>query len=126
MKLKEQISRIKSMMEIFGMNKLIKENDRNLISSFKRRMDLEYLDWLVDYSFIQIERQIGGICKMDYNDFNKGVKELVSGYLYDEYFYDILDYDNNDWDIIYNYIIEFIESEYGVELRYRYNKACSK
>jgi hypothetical protein len=106
---------------------IIKEDDEKAIRLFKRRLDLEYMDWLIDNAVISIERRFGSICSMgDDKVFIQGVTELVSEDLYNEYFYDIFETDNDEWDPIYRFIFKFIESEYGVELRYRFNKACRK
>ena len=106
---------------------IIKEDDAKAIRLFKRRLDLEYMDWLIDNAVITIERRFGSICSMgDDKVFIQGVTELVSEDLYNEYFYDIFETDNDEWDPIYRFIVEFIKSEYGVELKYRFNKACRK
>ena len=101
----------------------MKEETSNPVNLIKRRLDV--VDWLVDFSVREIERQYNGICKVRTpENFVEIVIERTGDGMYWDYFADTIDDDSDEWAQMYRFIEKYVENKFGDKLRQHYHMQC--
>ncbi len=102
---------------------ILKEETSNPVNLIKRRLDV--VDWLVDFSVREIQRQYGNICKVRTpENFVEIVIEKVGDGMYWDYFADTIDDDSDEWGRMYRFIERYVENKFGDKLRQHYHMNC--
>ncbi len=102
---------------------ILKEETSNPVNLIKRRLDV--VDWLVDFSVREIERQYNGICNTRTpENFVETVIEKVGDGMYWDYFADTIDDDSDEWGRMYRFIEKYVENKFGNKLRQHYHMNC--
>ena len=103
--------------------RLLRENNSNPINPILRRLDV--VDWLVEFSVREIERQYNGICKVRTpENFLEIVIEKTGDGMYWDYFSDTLDDDSDEWGEMYRFISIYVYQKFGNKLRQHYHTQC--
>jgi len=104
---------------------ILKEETSNPINKIKRRLDV--VDWMVEFSVREIQRQYGNICKIKTpENFVATVIEKVGDGMYWDYFAKTVDDDSDEWGQMYRFIERYVENKFGDTLRLNFNKLCKK
>ena len=102
---------------------ILKEETSSPINLIKRRLDV--IDWLVDFSVREIQRQYGNICKVRTpENLVEIVIEKVGDGMYWDYFADTIDDDSKEWGQMYRFIEKYVEHKFGDKLRQHYHTNC--
>ena len=105
--------------------RLLRENNSNPINPILRRLDV--VDWLVEFSVREIERQYNGICKVRTpENFLEIVIEKTGDGMYWDYFSDTIDDDSKEWGQMYRFIEKYVETKFGDTLRSNFNRLCRR
>ena len=102
---------------------ILKEETSSSTLKIKRRIDS--VDWLVEFSVREIERQYNGICNTRTpENFVETVIEKVGDGMYWDYFADTIDDDSDEWGRMYRFIEKYVENKFGNKLRQHYHMNC--
>jgi hypothetical protein len=102
---------------------ILKEETSSSTLKIKRRIDS--VDWLVEFSVREIERQYNGICNTRTpENFVETVIEKVGDGMYWDYFADTIDDDSDEWGRMYRFIEKYVENKFGDKLRQHYHMQC--
>ena len=106
-----------------SIRRILREETSNPINLILRR--LESLDWLVEFSVRETQRQYGNICKVRTpENFVEIVIEKVGDGMYWDYFADTIDDDSDEWGRMYRFIERYVENKFGDKLRQHYHMNC--
>jgi len=101
----------------------LQEELSNPINSIRRRLDV--VDWLVEFSVREIERQYNGICKVRTPEtFLEIVIEKTGDGMYWDYFANTIDDDSDEWNEMYRFISIYVEQKFGDKLKQYYHTQC--
>jgi hypothetical protein len=102
---------------------ILKEETSSSTLKIKRRIDS--VDWLVEFSVREIERQYNGICNTRTpENFVETVIEKVGDGMYWDYFADTIDDGSEEWGQMYRFIEKYVENKFGDKLRQHYHMQC--
>jgi hypothetical protein len=102
---------------------ILKEETSSSTLKIKRRIDS--VDWLVEFSVREIERQYNGICNTRTpENFVETVIEKVGDSMYWDYFADTIDDGSEEWGQMYRFIEKYVEHKFGDKLRQFYHVNC--
>jgi hypothetical protein len=108
-----------------SIRKILREETSNPINLILRR--LESLDWLVEFSVREIERQYNGICKVRTpENFVEIVIEKTGDGMYWDFFAETIDDSSDEWGQMYRFIEKYVETKFGDTLRSNFNRLCSR
>jgi hypothetical protein len=103
--------------------RILREEISNPINLIKRRIDT--VDWLVEFSVREIERQYNGICNVRTpENFVEIVIEKTGDGMYWDYFSDTIDDDSKEWGQMYRFIEKYVENKFGDKLRKHFHTQC--
>jgi hypothetical protein len=103
--------------------RLQNENVTKSQVSILRRIDS--VDWCVEFSVREIERQYNGICNTRTpENFVETVIEKVGDSMYWDYFADTIDDGSEEWGQMYRFIEKYVEHKFGDKLRQFYHVNC--
>ena len=86
---------------------------------------LESLDWWVEFSVREIERQYNGICNVRTpENFVEIVIEKSGDGMYWSYFSDRIDDSSEEWGQMYRFIEKYVETKFGDKLREHFHIQC--
>lgn len=102
---------------------ILKEETSNPVNTIKRRLDV--VDWMVEFSVREIQRQYNTICNVKTADFFvEIVTEKVGDGIYWDYFGDTITDDSPEWTQMYRFIEKYVEHKFGDKLRQHYHMKC--
>ena len=102
---------------------ILKEETSNPVNTIKRRLDV--VDWMVEFSVRDIQRQHGDICNVKTADFFvEIVIEKVGDGMYWDHFADAIDDYSPEWTQMYRFIEKYVEHKFGDKLRQHYHMQC--
>lgn len=106
-----------------SIRRMLREEISNPVNLIKRRIDT--VDWLVEFSVREIQRQYGNICKVrTFEIFLFIVIEKVGDGMYWDYFANTIDDDSEEWTKMYEFISIYVEHKFGDKLRQHYHTQC--
>ena len=106
-----------------SIRRILREETSNPINLILRR--LESLDWLVEFSVREIERQYNGICNVRTpENFVEIVIEKTGDGMYWDYFANTIDDDSDEWNEMYRFISIYVEQKFGDKLKQYYHTQC--
>lgn len=107
-----------------SIRKILREEISNPVNLIKRRLNT--VDWLVDFSVKEIQRQYkGNICNAgNPENFLFLVIEKTGDEMYLDYFADLIDENSKEWEEMYEFISIYVEDKFGDELRQHYHTQC--
>ncbi len=105
--------------------KVLREETSNPINLILRR--LESVDWLVEFSVREIQRQYNGICNVRTpENFVEIVIEKTGDGVYWDYFSESIDEGSDEWGQMYRFIEKYVEAKFGDTLRSNFNRLCRR
>ena len=114
---------------LFNMNlqesirRILREETSNPINLILRRLDS--LDWLVEFSVREIQRQYNGICNVRTpENFVEIVIEKTGDGMYWDNFAEKIDDDSEEWGQMYRFIEKYVETKFGDMLREYFHTQC--
>jgi len=106
-----------------SIRKILREEISNSVNSVLRR--LHEVDWLVEFSVREIQRQYNGICNVGTSEnFVETVIEKTGDGMYWDFFADTIDDGSEEWGKMYRFIEKYVENKFGDELRKHFHTQC--
>ena len=106
-----------------SIRRILREETSNPINLILRR--LESLDWWVEFSVREIERQYNGVCNVRTpENFVEIVIEKSGDGMYWSYFSERIDDSSEEWGQMYRFIEKYVETKFGNKLREHFHIQC--